>query len=581
MLRYWYKLNNDVQNYGMGNEKFVEGGTYGDDYPKLFYKNLLIYAGKNAVNIPAGDDLVYTLTETLTKYSISVWYYVHSSHTNHGNNVHMIKLINGTNYSYIDQFWDPQSTPQWRHLCLTYDGQNQNIYINGVLKEQTDFSEGQITSLGFMDKDEVRGGLTDLKIFDHVLSNKEIEELSTPLLVHIPFNNLSVPSVILSDYVPGQGYVNYTSTLTKDSSVQTGSLPNIPKEWIMEHLGETVCASAYVYSLGSYTAGTVQGIFGIQYYLRYINTNNVEKAVYPLSMFTPGQNGLYYSTWTIPSDIKSCTTDLIINNYTLGVQSNPEFGATPDQYGVTWTFSHFKIEPGSYPSYPFIYHGFEDVTGYEYDGITQFMDACACINDSPRYRTGVRLYGSSGGVIGNIQLSNLKNNYGQFNISVGFTMAIWFKINNMTGSGNTQIFSYYDDIDESGFILHANENAFFLNQHVHNSDTVIGTVVKPCNMNTWYHCVLSVNRSQFKLYINGELQNLSNNSSIIADFTDNSIISINRLHNTDISVSDFRMYKTALSDQKIKDIYNEASSIDDNGDVFSRELIEYEYINLR
>ena len=576
MLRYWYKLNNDVQNYGMGNEKFVEGGRYGGYYPKLFYKNLLIYAGKSAANIPAGNDLVYTLTETLTKYSISVWYYVHSSHTNHGNNVHMIKLINGTNYSYIDQFWNPQSVPQWRHLCLTYDGQNQNIYINGVLKEQTDFSEGQITSLGFMDKDEVRGGLTDLKIFDHVLSNKEIKELSTPLLVHLPFNYICIKSLNLTDNIPGQGYNDCTSTLTKDTVNYTGNIPDLDKEYIMNHQGEYIVGSAYIQSLGSYTKDPNRyAHFGVELELIYIDNNDTKRTIYGSQIIYPGKAGLGYELLKIPNDIKS------VLKVWFPHESLKNRNIRPDQYGVTWTFSHFKVEPGSYPSYPFIYHGFEDVTGHEYDGITQFMDACACINDSPRYRTGVRLYGSSDGVIGNIQLSNLKNNYGQMNIGVGFTMAIWFKINNMTGSGNTQIFSYYDDIDESGFILHANENAFFLNQHVHNSDTVIGTVVKPCNMNTWYHCVLSINSVQFKLYINGELQNLSNNSSIIADFTDNSIIGINRLHNTDISVSDFRIYKTALSNQKIKDIYNEASSIDDNGDVFSRELIEYEYINLR
>ena len=572
MLRYWYKLNGDSQNYGIGNEKFVSGGEYSELYPKFFYKNALIYNGKSAANIPAGDDLVYTLTETLTKYSISVWYYVHSSHTNHGNNVHMIKLINGTNYSYIDQFWDPQSNPQWRHLCLTYDGQNQNIYINGVLKEEINFSEGQITSLGFMDKDEVRGGLTDLKIFDHVLSNKEIEELSKGLLVHIPFNNLSVPSVTLSDYVPGQGYVNYTSTLTKDSSVQTGSLPNIPKEWIMQHLGETVCASAYVYSLGSYIAGTINGSFGIRYALKYIDINDIEKQIYPLYLCVPGQNELYYVTWTIPSDIKSCTTDLIINNYTLGVQSNPEFGATPDQYGVTWTFSHFKVELGDYPTSPLGNPQLiEDTSGHNYYGTIKDVSKVCSVSYTPKYDTGILIKGSSTlGVNSTFYVSNLKDTYGNLPTDQ-FTISVFAKI--LTNYTNyTRILSYMDDLTVTGFEIYYRKlnNSIALNV-VSNNQTVLNPSFTNINMeNQFYHFAIKLYDSKLYIYINGILK-----TSVDAVLPENlTAPSLNRHSVGDIAYSDYKIYRTALSDQQIKDLYNESAVIDNNGNIFTNELNE-------
>ncbi len=575
MLRYWYKLNNDVQNYGMGNEKFVEGGTYGGDYPKLFYKNLLIYAGKNAANIPAGDDLVYTLTETLTKYSISVWYYVHSSHTNHGNNVHMIKLINGTNYSYIDQFWNPQSAPQWRHLCLTYDGQNQNIYINGVLKEQTNFSKGQITSLRFMDKDEVKGGLTDLKIFDHVLSNKEIEELTKPLLVHLPFNYICVPSVILSNYIPGQEYVNYISTLTKDSSVKTGSLPNIPKEWIMQHLGETICASAYVYSLGSYTAGTAYGRFGIHYHLEYIATDNTSKKIDPLLMFTPGQNGLYYSTWTIPSNIKSCSTDLIVNNHTLGIQYNAKYGASPDQYGVTWTFSHFKIELGNYPTSPLGNPQLvQDTSGHNYQG-TIIGSIKSCRN-TPRYDKGISITGNNRIVINDITITGtvtisywvrLHENHTQYAVIIGDSAATsvnsHFRISH--NSDNRAICVFYPNTLGS--------------QSYHYSNSAVGKL----NFNEWYHVVISFENLQvdtpiMKYAINGisytneAIEGTNGPSEEIQLSIGQAFASAT--HNPNFDISDFRIYKTALSDQQIKDLYNESAVIDNNGNILTYELNE-------
>jgi hypothetical protein len=42
----------------------------------------------------------------------------------------------------------------------------------------------------------------------------------------------------------------------------------------------------------------------------------------------------------------------------------------------------------------------------------------------------------------------------------------------------------------------------------------------------------------------------------------------------DMSISDFRIYATALTPEQIKELYNTSMSIDNNGNIHVRELVE-------
>jgi hypothetical protein len=91
------------------------------------------------------------------------------------------------------------STNTWYHLTATYDGLQKKIYLNGILLQTINSSTpGNLVSSNgnvFIGRDNpavatyfFSGQINDVRIYDHVLSQKEINDISKAKVLHYTFN---------------------------------------------------------------------------------------------------------------------------------------------------------------------------------------------------------------------------------------------------------------------------------------------------------------------------------------------------------------------------------------------------------
>ena len=109
---------------------------------------------------------------------------------------------------------------------------------------------------------------------------------------------------------------------------------------------------------------------------------------------------------------------------------------------------------------------------------------------------------------------------------------------------------------------------------------MIGNIAIP--INTWHNIIFIRDNNTFKIYVDGVLDN-----SITPDYSlpASDITALSRIgddYRGDTinavsfpgKMSDLRIYGTALSEDDIKELYNVPTSLDNNGNIFTGELIE-------
>lgn len=119
----------------------------------------------------------------------------------------------------------------WYHGGFTYDGTNIKIYVNGKLEKTQSYTNmsmpenyiglfiWSLNSQTPLNNYKLDGYLNDVRIYDHCLSQKEIEEISKGLVLHYKLDNQFVDSTTIYD---SSGYNNNGSinniTVLNDSS---------------------------------------------------------------------------------------------------------------------------------------------------------------------------------------------------------------------------------------------------------------------------------------------------------------------------------------------------------------------------
>ena len=122
----------------------------------------------------------------------------------------------------------------------------------------------------------------------------------------------------------------------------------------IKNKGRTLCFSYNVKSNGDYTHGKEcfpsSGVrFGVHTVFSYIDTSgNSKNNYYPLAeLLDLGHSeGLYYTKWTPPTDIKEVT------NFSLAIQTSPHIGfAYPAENNTEeWYLKDIKLEWGNKPT---------------------------------------------------------------------------------------------------------------------------------------------------------------------------------------------------------------------------------------
>lgn len=548
-LQVWLPLIKDLHNQGLNGTQPVATGT--PSFSATGGKLGGCYSFNNGK---------FTLSKgvesTDTSFTITFWIkittggtYIPYGQRISGSGAGIMILIN-TSYFYFDDgtrwntsFPTALSLNTWYHLCFTRTPSGKKLYVNGkkVLETTTVGNYNGRTTKCTIGGDtldnnyNLKGNMNDFRLYSYALSPQEIKELSRGKVGHWlgDRNGTALPNLFNVGI--------YRELHTDGSRVTKGTINSIPKATILANKGKTLCLSFISKSQGTYTKGTMDGRWGIHGAIK-INTGSGLKQEYPLCLFTPGKNGLYYGTWTIPSNLTDCT-DLTWSDCSNG-HTRSSFDATPNEQ--TWYLYNYKLELGTIPSaYSSSNQAFlSDISGFGRHG--QIVGNVTLSGDTPRYDKSLKYNG------GNVVVTGLPT-------MSTYTISWWDKFPAGTGLLFDWRLGPVDTTMHSssaGAVINNNTCYFQIGgvttdyQNYSNYDITA---------NTWYHCCLVCDDSKSRLYING-IQKWEASKGSIADFSQLILGGRNAAANDGYQYtgqhSDFRIYATALSADDVKELYS-------------------------
>lgn len=606
-LQVWLPLNGSLENQGLTDITIINNGATVNNTGKIgqcYYFNASSYLNESTYN--------WTNFNT-TEFSLCCWYKEPSPvasgnsqiiciGTNSGwNNIRigllrrtsngypMFSVSDGSNAVQYNCTTTTFSFDTWNHIACTYNNGEIKIYLNGILNKTYTttivpvLNSSQHLGIGAASNgaEKLTGYLNDVRIYDHCLSQKEIEELAKGLILHYKLDSI-------------------------------GSRNGNP------NLGNTSANYSNQQLENPYAASSWGGDAGTVTYYKTGGYNNLPYKVYHKT--ATGTSGIYRKTADdiIIEEGKTYTFSCWIKsnrNYTesaYGFNINRGSGNYYINYGTslilttdwkffTKTFTATAEQAGNYGEMSIIYDdAVEDYYVY-YSGfkIEEGIEATPWVN--PIDNNQSIIYDSSGYNNNGTAIGNLINNTssarydGCLYSSTGandrivtpslyfnneaITLNIWFKSTNTAPSGDYHM------------VIDSNANRQWYEMAVHKSGYFRGGLfvngtryAANCSATTglngnWHMLTLVYDKTAVKRYFDGAL----GSTSAIALSTGLSSPTALTLFRDgpnatyackETSLSDFRIYATALTDTQILELYNTSASIDNNGNVYTRELVE-------
>lgn len=600
-LQVWLPLNGDLQNQGL------------QLLPNLSYNTFTIQNDGKIGKCYSGQGIYHLSQDFLNnKWSLCTW--VKSSQWSQYNDIllckntsssdncqfyfsiingHILKLgINGGSSSVSFNYTFAIDT--WYHVAATFDGSKYALYINGELKKTGIISnvlKTGMNNLGINCRSLNNNGteqtgasekkLNDVRIYDHALSDKEVEEIAKGLVLHYKLDDAYIePTTILSSEITTTAY---NASLNKYGYNTDSNLGKV--EGVFQ--GKS-CVKVYTLTAG-------QRAQPYSYFSNLYTSNGTNSPAYKALSFD------YFTT--VP-------TTTWLNFYKLGSGTGTATWRTINTDGIftgvyTNSSNSIKVKPNEWNHIEIVFNGTSNAdaqwgycingpahtsdTNYyflyaniqleENDHVTgygnQIMHNSICYDSSG--------YNNDGTVIGSIDsitnspvynMAISMNNTGTSNhiestknidiSSDAITVSCWVKA---TSKATNQVFFTMSNIqfgtlNSLGYVNPTNMAGFTLNNFINNE---------------WNHIVVIKNGSTYQLYINGiaETQNGANNYYV---HNSSKLWLLNRSYNNNYaanaSIVDLRVYATILSINDIKELYNTSTTIDNKGNIYARELVE-------
>lgn len=580
-LQVWLPLNGDLHNQGLSNFTITNNNATINNNGKIGQ----CYAFNGSNNYIRINYNFYNM-----QYSVSAWVYSTSASatqticcnrntTGSGFSIFLIsgKLRidpGGYNVQWTTNYTYPINT--WFHLCIIYDGIKVSYYINGKFKESHNCTLnssywGNVTNIGASQTtggsygNYLNGYLNDVRIYDHCLSQKEIEEISKGLVLHYKLNqptnlnyNLYTGSKnFTGDWVNNNSWTTSTEdyngfTVKQRSGTWSGLAQNITATngdiftisfWAKIDLGGKI-QSVHRSSLGNVTTGLkiLDGNFSSSNIWVNTNEDGTSWQRYWATLQITSSD-ITYLQWRIENSVANK------NLYIAGLTLEKGYGTK------IWSLSTSEAGPLN-----IIY----DSSGYNHNG--SLLSAPTLSVDSDKYNNSIYFNGNDDGIlIEDLELSNIINNQ--------VTYSFWIKPSNENGARSVYFGSYSGT---SWSIEKTTGNVIRSYWNGSPDTTCTGAVITD---NVWQHvCIVKNGTSDLKVYING-VQKFSSTATLSAK-TFPTTYRIGRDTRSDDgtpyhgNMSDFRIYATALTAEQILELYNTSATIDNQGNVYAREVIE-------
>ena len=617
-LLYWFPLNGDLHNQGLkdisltnANATVVDNGKIGQCYN--FSSNLTSRCYSPVVNT------------TFTEITMCGWAKLDSTATGSG---YLFGFSIGGSAKFMLQFNPTGKTinvygnssslqittdatnlfDSWHHYTVTYDGTQLLLYIDGqyVSKKSsltlTDLSTSRFY-LGSRSSTDAGSGavyytglLNDIRVYDHCLSPKEIEEIAKGLVLHYKLDDPNIGTrtnlltQALSRPASGGGWFGYTPTGETNLSIAYSTSDGA-------YIG-TVTGTSSTSGVKDivYKASEANGINGLafgktytfSYFVRATTTNDVGKEVF---VYCWNNNSHLTAANVLKTVTLTAEWQKVTGNPVTFKASNPgstaihlfcAFGVPQTTTAESVNFQVTKlalteepsptawIEGGSSATYSTVY----DASGYSRNGTV--VGSLSAAAGSPRYDTATLI--NSTGQAASTNYINSPMVYSSSNLLSEYTCAFWLcRTANAVEewdiySGPLFIYLYYQDGNSLriGFYPSTADGTYASNTW----NTQIVT-----ELNTWIHITFTVKNGIYTVYKNGQYHAQSdrtgtNHDRVFLRGRYSSHGKIGYSANFCGKLSDLRCYAAALTSDQVKELYNTSMSIDSNGNIHARELVE-------
>lgn len=477
------------------------------------------------------------------------------------------------------------SAGTWYHVVFTYDGSTIRFYVNGnfdgshsytAQKNVEDYvflgawsfehSTDNSTMYGHY---KLNGCMNDFRIYDHVLSKKEVKLLSQGLVAHYQLKGMGA-----TNYLKGAGkFLKDTPLVRNASDVSHMNDSYVYHEWPPNDLF-AILPSAGTYTLsvecdgigsGHQTSGTTASQRLFSFFLQNTSSGNH----YHFTM-SKGVDGRWYGT----------QTDLVAGTYK--VRTNLY---AADNVNYTVKFWNMKVTAGSYnPSDTWCPHADDELynnlglgLGKEPDCSGFGNDATKSgileiISDSPRYGRCYRFAGSQYIACGRGAM-----------VTDELTVSCWAYADNWANA--REIMS----CAEGGGWDFWHNGSGQMTMEVHRNGGYITGVYPTALANWsagWHHLVGVYDGYKAEIYVDGVKGTTSattttkypityhaSNGLFIAAAAGASATTPAASYFTG-NISDVKIYGTALSTSDVIDLYKNAASVSKDGELFAYDFHE-------
>ena len=494
----------------------------------------------------------------------------------------------------------------WTHVIVTFDREKEtlNIYINGDLFSTksapiaTYGTAGNIRQDNFyMCQSTWDGGnghgivgpwqFNDLRIYDHALDEKEVEEISKGLVLHYQLNQPNINLVsgaALGKPLATGSDVKYSNQTWGNLSGGNGTISVIEDT--------TAAIGRYIYRIQNNTSGNKDVA---QYGNQSPNFSLIEGQSYTMSCYYRGNSTSLIRIWDATSGTQLLGQTKTFNSsswvritYTFTATSNMTgqnnigflFGITGASNGIV-DICGMKVEKGNSAT-KWIGSELEikdmistiyDSSGYNHNGT--IVGSLIAILSSPRYSCATHLECSSPTTNNNTGLSYIRSPFG-LTAPTQMSVSWWgHPESGYGGSSNhaawcTTASSTPSDYNSTAF--HHRDARFDI---CLNSASTTSTSLSFTNytLNEWHHYCVTYDGKIAILYKDGVETNRTTISSTEAPLKTFSNMVIGYSHAGGVwrktlgAYADFRVYVTALTPLQVQELYNNSMIVDGTNQV--------------
>lgn len=447
----------------------------------------------------------------------------------------------------------------WNHIAMVVKGSSIYIYKNGILYSTTavgslpTYSDGNGVGLGCFHYSgniyPYYGRINDFRIYDHALSAKEVKEISKGLVVHFPLdgNGKCNDNILPGTFVNEVTYTYPSSSYSDKWGATTSIIPS---------------ASQYVLSF--WAKSTVNGDKVRAHYYNPNTTTRCESSQGVVTTASDGNIDITLSTewkkyWVIYTQSSTTAVKRVI------------FPRMWNGGSGTVSVKQVKFEEGTIPT-PWCPNSSDsayttlgynstietDTSGFKNNGTKS--GTLSITSDTSRYSASTT-FSSGSHIVTTLTTGGYANS---------FTFAWWGKIVNYTG----HMMWGFSNGNRLNLYMSNNGSNFYWNTGDGNGNP-FGSVKPSDYAGSWHHFAITGDGTTAKLYIDGIFKA---NASTYKGITGTTIYmngwDSGTSYNFNGSLSDFRIYATALSADDVKELYQNSASIADNGSVLCYEFEE-------